>query len=94
MEVGSIWLVGAWNSRSTVRWQAPAAVRSPARPTGVIGEGGECTVFVVSGETREPNQLDSRPPEKGGRAHRSGGRGWHAGSIELEVGEERWPKLV
>jgi hypothetical protein len=48
----------------------------------------------VLGETREPNQLDSRPPEKGGRAHRSGGRGRRAGSIEVGEGEEGWPKLV
>jgi hypothetical protein len=46
-EVGSIWSVGAWNSRSAVRWRAPAAVMSPARPLGVIGEGEGCAVFVV-----------------------------------------------
>jgi hypothetical protein len=45
--VGSIWLVGARDGRSTVRWQAPAAVRSPVMPWGAIGEEGWCTVFVV-----------------------------------------------
>jgi hypothetical protein len=45
--VGSICLVGDWNSRSVVRWWAPAAVRSLVRPTGVIGEGGGSAVFVV-----------------------------------------------
>jgi hypothetical protein len=30
---GPIWLEGAWGGQSTVRWQALAAVRSPARPT-------------------------------------------------------------
>jgi hypothetical protein len=47
MVEGSIWSVGAWNGRSAVRWRAPAAVRSPARPMGVIGEGKGCAVFVV-----------------------------------------------
>jgi hypothetical protein len=51
-------------------------------------------VRCVRGETREPNQLDSRLPEKGGRAHRSGGIGQCAGSIELGEEEERWTKLV
>ena len=45
--VGSIWSVGAWNGRSAVRWRALVAVRSPARPMGVIGEGKGCAVFVV-----------------------------------------------
>jgi hypothetical protein len=46
------------------------------------------------GEPCEPNQLNSRLPKKGGIAHRSGGRGQCAGSIELGEGEERWSKLV
>jgi hypothetical protein len=45
--VGPIWPVGAWNSRSAVRWRVPASVRSSARPTCVIGEGGGCAMFVV-----------------------------------------------
>jgi hypothetical protein len=47
MVEGPIWAMGAWNSRSTVRWRAPAAVRSLTRPTCVIGEGEGCAVFVV-----------------------------------------------
>jgi hypothetical protein len=47
MVEGSIWPMGAWTGRSVVRWRAPAAVRSPARPMGVIGEGKGCAVFVV-----------------------------------------------
>jgi hypothetical protein len=45
--VGLIWPVEAWVGLSTVRWWAPAAVRSPARPQGVIGEEEWCAVFVV-----------------------------------------------
>jgi hypothetical protein len=47
MVEGLIWPVGAWNSRSAVRWRAPVAVRSSARPTGVICEGEGCVVFLV-----------------------------------------------
>jgi hypothetical protein len=39
MVEGPIWPEGAWGGRSMLRWRALAAVRSPARPTGVIGEG-------------------------------------------------------
>jgi hypothetical protein len=39
MVEGLIWPEGAWGGRSTGRWRALAAVRSLARPTGVIGEG-------------------------------------------------------
>jgi hypothetical protein len=53
----------------------------------VKGKGAPCSRW--SGEPCEPNQLNCRLPEKGGRAHRSGGRGWRAGSIELGEGEER-----
>jgi hypothetical protein len=44
---GSIYPVGAWNSRFAARWWAPSAVRSPVWPTGVIGEGEGCVMFVV-----------------------------------------------
>ena len=44
---GSIWPVGAKNGRSAVRWRVPAAVRSPVMPTGVIGEGKGCAVYVM-----------------------------------------------
>jgi hypothetical protein len=47
MGEGSIWSEGARDGRSTVRWWTPAAVRSPARPTGVISEGKRCVVLVV-----------------------------------------------
>jgi hypothetical protein len=47
MVEGSIWPEGVRDGRSTARWRAPAAVRSPARPTGVIGEGKRCVVLVV-----------------------------------------------
>jgi hypothetical protein len=46
MEVGPIWLEGAWDDRSKARWRAPAAVGSPARLPGAIGEGNGCVVFV------------------------------------------------
>jgi hypothetical protein len=47
MVEGSIWLEGARDGRSTARWRAPAAVRSSARPAGVIGEGKRCVVLVM-----------------------------------------------
>jgi hypothetical protein len=47
MVEGSIWPVGAWNSRSAMRWRVPATARSPARPTSVIGEGEGCAVLMV-----------------------------------------------
>jgi hypothetical protein len=47
MVVGSIWPVDTRDGWSTARWQAPAAVRSPVRLLGVIGEGEGCAVFVV-----------------------------------------------
>jgi hypothetical protein len=43
---GLIWLEGAQDGRSTARWRASAAVRSPVRLPGVIGEGEGCVVFV------------------------------------------------
>jgi hypothetical protein len=48
MVEGSIWPVGALGGRSAVRWWAPAAVRLPAMPTGVIGEGKGCVVFMMN----------------------------------------------
>jgi hypothetical protein len=38
--VGPIWSEGAWDGRSTARWQEPAVVGSPVRLPGVIGERG------------------------------------------------------
>jgi hypothetical protein len=46
MEVGLIWPEGAWDGRSTARWRAPAAVGSPARLSGAIGDGNGCVVFA------------------------------------------------
>jgi hypothetical protein len=46
MEVGSIWPVDTRGGRSKARWRVPAAVKSPARLLGTIGEGG---VRVVLG---------------------------------------------
>jgi hypothetical protein len=46
MEVGPIWPEGAWDGRSMARWRAPAAVGSPARLSGAIGEGNGCVVFA------------------------------------------------
>jgi hypothetical protein len=43
--VGSIWLVDARDGRSMARWQVPAAVKSPARLLGTIGEGEVCAVL-------------------------------------------------
>jgi hypothetical protein len=40
------WLEGAWGGQSTTRWQALAAVRSPARLPSAIGGGDGCIVFV------------------------------------------------
>jgi hypothetical protein len=39
MVEGSIWSEDARDGQSTARWRAPTVVRSPVRPTGVIGEG-------------------------------------------------------
>jgi hypothetical protein len=47
MVVGPIWPEGAWDGRSTARWWAPAAVGSPARLSGAIGEGDGCVVLVM-----------------------------------------------
>jgi hypothetical protein len=47
MVVGSVWPVGAQDGWSMVRWRAPAVVRSPMRPWGMIGEEGWCVMFVV-----------------------------------------------
>jgi hypothetical protein len=40
MVEGLIWLEGARDGRSTVRWWAIATVKSPARLLGTIGEVG------------------------------------------------------
>jgi hypothetical protein len=45
--VGLIWSLDARDGRSTARWRALASVRSPARPTGVIGEGKRCVVLAM-----------------------------------------------
>jgi hypothetical protein len=45
-EAGPIWPVDARGGRSTARWRASAAVGSPARLPGAIGEGKGCVVFV------------------------------------------------
>jgi hypothetical protein len=45
--MGSIWPLDTRDGRSTVRWRAPAAARSPSRLLGVIGEGEGRVVFVV-----------------------------------------------
>jgi hypothetical protein len=47
MVEGLIWSEGARDGRSTVRWRAPSAVRSPVRLPGAIGEGEGCAVFVM-----------------------------------------------
>jgi hypothetical protein len=46
MVEGLIWPKGARDGRSTARWRAPAAVGSPARLSGAIGEGKGCVVLV------------------------------------------------
>jgi hypothetical protein len=43
--MGSIWPVDARGGRSMVRWRLPAAVKSPARLLGTIGEGKVCAVL-------------------------------------------------
>jgi hypothetical protein len=45
--VGLIWPVDARDGRSTARWWAPSAARSPARLLGVIGEGDRRTELVA-----------------------------------------------
>jgi hypothetical protein len=40
--VGSIWSVDARDGRSMARWRVPAAVKSPARLPGAIGEEEVC----------------------------------------------------
>jgi hypothetical protein len=47
MVEGLIWSEGAWDGRSTARWQAPAVMGSPVRLLGAIGEGKGCAVFVM-----------------------------------------------
>jgi hypothetical protein len=47
MVEGLIWLEGARDGRSTVRWRALATVRSLVRLSGAIGEGKGCVVFVM-----------------------------------------------
>jgi hypothetical protein len=42
MRAGSIWSVDARDGRSTARWWVPAAVKSPARLPGAIGEEEVC----------------------------------------------------
>jgi hypothetical protein len=44
--VGSIWPMGTRDDRSTVRWQAPTAARSPVRPQGVMEEAKVVPRFV------------------------------------------------
>jgi hypothetical protein len=46
MVEGPIWPEGARGGRSTVRWRALAAVRSPARQPSAIGGEDGCIVFV------------------------------------------------
>jgi hypothetical protein len=40
--VGSIWPVDARDGWSMARWRVPAAVKSPARISGAIGEEEVC----------------------------------------------------
>jgi hypothetical protein len=47
MVEGLIWSKGAWDGRSTARWRAPAAVRSPVRLPVAICERKGCAVFVM-----------------------------------------------
>jgi hypothetical protein len=68
MVEGLIWSEGARDSQSMARWQAPVAVKSPVRLPGAIGEGKGVPCSRRNGEPCEPNQLNSRLPEKGGRS--------------------------
>jgi hypothetical protein len=47
MVAGSIWSESARDGRSTVRWQAPAVVRSPVGLPGAIGEEEVCDRLVA-----------------------------------------------
>jgi hypothetical protein len=46
MVEGLIWPKGARDGRSTARWRASMAVRSPVRLPDAIGGGEGCVVFV------------------------------------------------
>jgi hypothetical protein len=58
MVEGLIWLEGARDGRSTVRWRAPAAVRSPVRLSGTISEGKGCAVIVMERRTLRANPIE------------------------------------
>jgi hypothetical protein len=47
MVAGSIWPVDARDGRSTARWRAPMAVRSPVGLPGAIGEEEVCDRLVA-----------------------------------------------
>jgi hypothetical protein len=47
MVAGSIWPVDAWDGRSTARWRAPVAARSPVGLPGAIGEEEVCARLVA-----------------------------------------------
>jgi hypothetical protein len=47
MVAGSIWPVDAWDGRSTVRWWAPVAARSPVGLPGAIGKEEACARLVA-----------------------------------------------
>jgi hypothetical protein len=50
------------------------AARLLARPLGVTGGGSGASCPWRGGEVRELSQFDPKLPERGGGAHRSGGR--------------------
>jgi hypothetical protein len=47
MVAGSIWPVDARDGRSTARWRAPVAARSPVGLPGAIGEEEVCARLVA-----------------------------------------------
>jgi hypothetical protein len=95
MGVGPIWPEGAWGGRSTARWRALAAVRSPARLPSAIGGGDGGITFVR--EWRSSRTIRIRLELSRGRRARLTGAGEGrdgAGSIELGEGGRGWSRLV
>jgi hypothetical protein len=63
------------------------AVRSPVRPRIAMGEAKNGVLIPWGGgEAHELTQLNPRLLERGWSTHRSGGRAWRRGSIELRGG--------
>jgi hypothetical protein len=93
--VGPIWPEGAWDGRSTTRWQAPAAGEIAGEATGRNRRRGwvrcarEDMVKLKSYNNWTRIQWRGRAGLTGAEEGRDG-----AGSIELGGGKREWPRPV